>query len=179
MAILGINLDRNNPEFTKCDFLAYMPQFTKYLATTDGENTFNSYYTLANETIFSSIFGAHWKYAMSLAIAHYLTLLGQKMQTPSGDTLGSIAGGGVTRGVMSSATIGGFSKTYDLDRSMVSSEEAKWWNLTSYGAELMALLKTKAIPSMMVVTSNPVPYSNDNDWPPKDPWGSRPWWRYR
>ena len=78
-------------------------------------------------------------------------------QLPQGTTLASIAGGGTTKGVLQSATIGGFSKTYDLDRSMVSGQEMIWWNSTSYGAQLMALLKTKAIPSIMVVTSNPVP----------------------
>ena len=28
MAIIGINLDRENPEYTKDDFLFWMPQFT-------------------------------------------------------------------------------------------------------------------------------------------------------
>ena len=152
MAIIGINLDRRNPEYTLNDFLFWQPQFTRL----ENLNTlFENLYPIANEKIFSSIYGTDWKFAMSLCIAHYATLIGNNQQTPSGTSLSSIAGG-----VLQSATIGGFSKTYDLDRSMINSDEAIWWNSTSYGAQLMALLKTKAIPSIMVVTNNPVPGAN-------------------
>ena len=161
MAILGIYLNRNNPEFTKEDFLFWMPQFTKFLDTDDGDKYFQKIYKLVNNKIFEKIYGTDWELAMSLAIAHYLTIIGNQIQSPSGSSLATIAGGGVTKGVIQSATIGGFSKTYDLDRSMISSDDAIWWNQTSYGAQLMALAKTKAIPSIMVVTSNPVPFSND------------------
>ena len=77
------------------------------------------------------------------------------MQAPSGDTLQGIAGG-ATHGVLSSMSVGSFSKSYDLSKSMLSEDEAMFWNQTSYGAALMALLKTKAVPSILVVTSNPL-----------------------
>lgn len=157
MAIIGINIDKKNPEFTKADFLFWMPQFTRL----DNLNAlFENLYPIANNKIFYSIYGTDWKLAMSLCIAHYATLIGNNTQLPEGSSLASIAGGGTTKGVLASATIGGFSKTYDLDRSMISGQEAIWWNSTSYGAQLMALLKTKALPSIMVVTSNPVPGAN-------------------
>lgn len=157
MAIIGINLDRRNPSFTKEDFLFWQPQFTK-LQNLD--TLFDNLYPIANNKIFYSIYGTDWKFAMSLCIAHYATLIGNNTQLPQGSTLASIAGGGTTKGVLQTASIGEFSKTYDLDRSMISGEEAIWWNSTSYGAQLMGLLKTKAIPSIMVVTSNPVPGAN-------------------
>ena len=157
MALIGIDLDRRNPEFKKCDFLFWMPQFSNL----DNLDTlFNNLYPIANDKIFHSIFGVDWPLAMSLCIAHYATLIGNNMQTPGGTTLASIAGGGVTKGVMSSATIGSFSKTFDLDRSLISDQNAIWWNSTSYGAQLMTLLKTKAIPSIFVVTSGPIPGAN-------------------
>ena len=157
MAIIGINIDRDNPEYTKEDFLFWMPQFTN-LSNID--TLFSNLYPIANDKIFYSIFGTDWKLAMSLCIAHYATLIGNNTQLPAGSSLANIAGGGTTKGVLQSATIGGFSKTYDLDRSLVSGQETIWWNSTSYGAQLMALLKTKAVPSIMVVTSNPVPGAN-------------------
>lgn len=157
MAILGILTDRENPEFTKADFLFWMPQFKNL---EDIDTLFNNLYPIANDKIFYSIFGVDWKMAMSLCIAHYSTLIGSNESTPSGSTLATIAGGGVTRGVISSATVGGFSKSYDLDKSIINEANAVWWNSTSYGAQLMALLKTKAIPSIFVVTNNPVPGSN-------------------
>lgn len=160
MAIIGIQLDKKNPEFCKCDFLFWMPQFTKYMATDEGDRYFNKLYNVVNKKIFYSIFGTDWELAMSYAIAHYLTLIASQMQAPAGDTLMGIAGGGTTKGVISSMSVGAFSKTYDIDKTMLNENEAMFWNQTSYGAALMALLKTKAVPSIMVVTSNPIPGAN-------------------
>ena len=157
MAIIGIQIDRTNPEFTASDFTFWMPQFGNYIATTDGTAHFNKIYTLVNGKIFKSIFGSDWELAMSYAIAHYLTLIAMQDQAPSGSSLAEIAGGGVYRGVLSSASVGQFSKSYELKMTATDSDEALFWNQTSYGAALMALLKTKAIPSIMVVTSNPIP----------------------
>lgn len=157
MAIIGINLDRENPEYTKADLLFWMPQFTNLEGI---DALFSNLYPIANEKIFYSIFGTDWKLAMSLCIAHYATLISNNTQLPQASTLATIAGGGATKGVLQSATIGSFSKTYDLDRSLVSGQESIWWNSTSYGAQLMALLKTKAVPSILVVTSNPIPGAN-------------------
>lgn len=156
MAIIGIQLSRENPEFTAEDFVFWMPQYTNFIQTTQGQTSFNKIYELVNNKIFKSIFGSDWELAMSYAIAHYLTLIAQQMQAPSGDTLQGIAGG-ATHGVLSSMSIGDFSKSYELDKTMVQEDEALFWNQTSYGAALMALLKTKGIPTIMVVTSNPIP----------------------
>ena len=157
MALIGININKENPAFTKEDFLFWMPQFAN-LENLD--TLFDNLYPIANAKIFHSIFGTDWKMAMALCIAHYATLIGNNTQLPAGRSLSSIAGGGTTKGVLSSATIGSFSKTYDLDRSLISGEEYIWWNSTSYGGQLMALLKTKALPSIFVVTSGPVPGAN-------------------
>lgn len=156
MAIIGIQLNRENPEFTSDDFIFWMPQYSKFIATTEGQKYFDKIYKLVNNKIFYSIFGSDWELAMSYAIAHYLTLIANQMQAPSGDTLQGIAGG-ATHGVLSSMTVGSFTKTYDLDKSMLTEDEAMFWNQTSFGAALMALLKTKAVPSILVVTSNPIP----------------------
>lgn len=159
MALIGIQLDRTNPAFSSEDFVFWMPQYAKFIATEEGQKYFNKIYSLVNNKIFKSIFGSDWELAMSYAIAHYLTLIANQIQAPSGDTLQGIAGG-ATHGVLSSMTVGSFNKTYDLDKSMVSENEALFWNQTSYGASLMALLKTKAVPSILVVTSNPIPGAN-------------------
>lgn len=159
MALIGIQLDRTNPSFSSEDFVFWMPQYAKFIATEEGQKYFNKIYSLVNNKIFKSIFGSDWELAMSYAIAHYLTLIANQIQSPSGDTLQGIAGG-ATHGVLSSMTVGSFNKTYDLDKSMVSENEALFWNQTSFGAALMALLKTKAVPSILVVTSNPIPGAN-------------------
>lgn len=156
MAILGITIDKQNPEFTSDDFTFWMPQFTNFITTEKGKKYFNKLSKICSDKIFESIYGTDWELAMSYGIAHYLTLISNQLQTPSGSSLEEIAGGGTYKGVLESASIGEFSKSYALDKTIVSEDEALFWNQTSYGAELMALLKTKAIPSILVVTSNPV-----------------------
>lgn len=160
MAILGIYTNRKNPEFTVDDFLMWMPQYENFMGTEKGQKYFKNLSEIANAKIYQSVFGADWTKAMSLCIAHYLTLISRQMSVPSGDTLEGIAGGGVTVGVLSSATVGSFTKSYDLGTTIVDDKEAKWWNLTAFGAELYALLQTKSVASIMVVTSNPVPGAN-------------------
>lgn len=161
MAIIGINIDRTNPEFTKLDFCFWMPQFTNFFyqnnqETEIGSTYWNKIYPLANKKVFHSIFGSDFEIAISLVIAHYLTLISMQTQAPSGSSLSEIAGGGVIRGILSTATIGDFSKQYDIDKTVSSDDEAKWWNQTSYGAQFWALMKTKSVASIFVVTSNPV-----------------------
>lgn len=156
MAVIGIQLNRENPTFTKDDFTFWMPQFAGFMATCDGDKYFNKIYNLVNGKIFKSIYGSDWELAMSLGMAHYLTLIGQQMQVPAGQSLSDIAGGGNIKGVLASMSVGSFSKSYDLSKTMVESDDAMFWNQTSYGAQLMALLKTKAIPAIAVVTSNPL-----------------------
>lgn len=160
MAVIGIQIDKKNPEFTKCDFTFWMPQYTKFMNTTEGEKYFEKLYPLCNNKIFKSIFGSDWELAMSYGIAHYLTLISSQIQSPQGDTLEGISGGGRMNGVLSSMTVGSFTKTYDLDKTMITEEESAFWNQTKYGVALMALLKTKAIPSIFVVTTNPIPGAN-------------------
>lgn len=160
MAIIGIQINRENPTFTIQDFTFWMPQFKKYCETDEGKVAFENLYEIANNKIFKSIYGTDWKYAMSLCIAHYLTLVAQQMQVPAGDTLAGVVGGGVTHGVLANASVGAFSKTYDLSKTMSEEEEALFWNQTSYGASLWALLKTKPIPSIMVITTHPIPGAN-------------------
>ena len=157
MALIGIQINRTNPSYTIQDFTFWMPQYKAYLETAEGQTAFDNLFTIANGKIFYSIYGIDWKYAMSLCIAHYLTLIANQLQSPAGNTLEGIAGGGAYKGVISSATVGGFTKTFDLSKSIVDENEALFWNQTSFGAALMALLKTKAIPSILVVTNNPIP----------------------
>jgi len=159
MAILGITLDKTNPTFNKEDFTFWMPQYANFMATTEGTAYFNKLKLVVNKKIFKSIYGTDWELAMSLAIAHYLELIARQAQNPSGNTLNSVSGGGATKGIMTGVQVGQFNKQYDLDKSLVVSDEAIFWNQTSYGAQLMALLKTKAIPSVLVVTNNNVPGS--------------------
>lgn len=157
--IYGLDLNRQNPEFTKAMFLVWMPQFKEFVNTEEGNVYYQEMYELANAKVYKSVFGSDWKIAMSLCIAHYLQLVANNLEVPSGSTLEQIAGGGTIKGVLSQASVGNFSKSYDIDKTVLSNKESMFWNQTSYGAALMALLQTKSLPSIFVVTSNPHPYN--------------------
>lgn len=166
MAVLGIQINKKNPEYNINDFCFWLPQFKKYCATEEGQVMFDNLYPIANAKIFESIFGTDWKYAMSLCIAHYAYLIAIQATTPQGDTLSGITGGGVTRGVLTSATIGSFTKSYDLNYTALTSEDSLFWNQSAYGMSLYALYKTKAVPSIFVVTDGPLIPGT----PPFNPW---------
>ena len=153
MAIIGIDINRQNPEFTKSQFLFWMPVFKNF---EELDTYFDNIYPVVNEFIFKSIYGHDWPLAMSYAIAHYIVLIAQQAQVPAGKTIQDLAGTGVNHGILSSATIGGFTKTFDIDKTISSDEEAAWWNQTQYGAALWTLMKTKHVPTIMVVTSGPI-----------------------
>ena len=75
MALLGLTLNRKNPEFTIEDFLFWMPSHTNFMNTSEGQKYFEKLYPIANNKIFKSVWGTDWEYAMSLCIAHYCYII--------------------------------------------------------------------------------------------------------
>ncbi len=170
MALLGTIVDKNNPPnvkgtenhpYTLNDFLFWVPAF-KYVDETELTTMFNNLFPVAYGKIFYSVFGVDWYYAMSLCIAHYNYLI--QIQVPNNIdpatakklSLSDVNGGGVTRGIMTSASIGGFTKSYDLSYTALSAEESLFWNQSSYGTSLFALFKSKARLTAFVVTDGPL-----------------------
>ncbi len=131
------------------------------LYETELQAMFNNLYPIAYNKIFYSIFGADWYYAMSLCIAHYSYLINRQIPNNIDPnvkiSLSEVTGGGTPSGVMTSAGIGGFNKTYDYNLTALSgSEEALFWNQSAYGMSLIALYKSKATLTAFVVTSGPL-----------------------
>lgn len=159
MALVGIQTDKRNPDYTIDDFCLWIPSLEKFIKTEKGLKYFNKLYPIANDKIASSIFGAEWEYAISLCIAHYIALLASdaKRANVSGDSLSSLAGFATPDGVLSGMSVGGFSKSYDFSLTTLTSEESLFWNNTPYGQKLYSLYKTKCVPSVFVVTQgNPL-----------------------
>lgn len=154
MPVYGIELDRCNPEFTLQDFLMFMPQFKTFMATDEGLLYYNNLYPMANNKIFYSIFGTDWKYAMSLCICHYMYLISKNAQGTVGDSITSIAAGQSITGVLTSVGVGGYSKTYDFQYTMLNNKESAFWNQSNYGMQLMALYATKYVPSIFIVNKD-------------------------
>lgn len=130
------------------------------LYETELQLMFNALYPIAYGKIFYTVFGKDWYYAMSLCIAHYNYLI--NIQVPNTLSpnkkigLSDVTGGGVTRGVMTSASIGGFTKSYDLGYTALTTEDALFWNQSAYGMSLYALFKAKSTLTMFVVTNGPL-----------------------
>lgn len=130
------------------------------LYETELQAMFNRLAPIAYDKIFYTVFGKDWYYAMSLCIAHYNYLI--NIQVPNTLSpnkkigLSDVTGGGVTRGVMTSASIGGFTKSYDLGYTALTTEDALFWNQSAYGMSLYALFKAKSTLTMFVVTNGPL-----------------------
>lgn len=170
MAIVGTYTDKNNPEYTIDDFCFWIPKMAKFMKTDEGLRYFNKLYPIANNKVFYSVFCSDWEYAISLVIAHYATLIGRQLTRPSGDTLEDATSGSEVQGVLTNVSVGGFSKSYDFDSIVKSStDEAMFWNQTSYGISFYALMKSKSLPNIMVVT-NGNPYENRRNNTRKKPW---------
>lgn len=171
MALLGgAIVDRKNPPevkgtedhpYTINDFLFWIPAF-KVVKTDELNTMFENLMPVAYKKIFYSIFGVDWYLAMSLCIAHYNYIIQKTIpnnidpETSPKISLSELNGGGVNQGVLSSASIGGFSKSFDLSYTNLSSEDALFWNGSGYGAQLLALYKSKARLTAFVVTDGPL-----------------------
>ncbi len=146
-------------------FLMYAPLYKNFLSTDEGKSYFEEYFGIANNKIFASIFGVDWKLAMSYCIRHYLELAAQADTIPVGSTLASIASvGSAPKGVLTGASVGAFSKSYDLTYTLDSSPEAMFWNSTESGAKLWALWKSKGNPTIFVVTAGPMVKKKNGGW---------------
>lgn len=161
MAILGapeISIDQ--PEFTIDDFKFWVPIYSRAIDTDEGKIAYNNIYPIALEKIQYSIFGVDWKKAMALCIAHYITILGKQQAQPAPATIQEAAMLGTTKGVLTSASVGGFSQSFDLDRSLSNTKDSIFWNQTMFGADLYNLYMSKPILSMIVVTPGPIGQRN-------------------
>lgn len=162
MAIFGApEVNDNHPDFTIEDFKFWMPIFSKAIDTPEGQVMYNNLYPIALEKIQYSIFGVDWKKAISLCIAHYATIIGRQKMQPIPDTLEQVTAMGTTRGVLTSASVGGFQQSFDMDRSLSNTKDSIFWNQTQWGAELYNLYISKPVLSMIVVTPGPVGKRNN------------------
>jgi hypothetical protein len=89
---------------------------------------------LATSLLSQQIWGTTWIYAVSLYVAHEMTLAGLNQQAGA-------AGGtpGVNGGIANNKTVGGASVGYDTQST--AEKNAGYWNLTNYGKQLYRLIQ--------------------------------------
>lgn len=143
MPVYKTNPRRTNPTFTKTSFLVFMPQFTNFLATTDGARVFDEFKPIVNQKVLEGAWGPEWKYGMSLALAHYIVIWARtaKIDKTIGSSLSGVASMGNQDGLLTSWSVGEVSKTYDHSKTMLEGPDAAFWNQTPFGRTFYTLWK--------------------------------------
>lgn len=131
--------------YTIAMFYADFPQFKK-TGTETGfvpDAIMNTFITMANNTISPERWCEAWRLACGLFVAHYVTMY---LRQNKGNTTGSAnasqaADSGALVGVVSSASLGDASVSYDM--SVATQATAQWgqWNLTTYGQQYASLAR--------------------------------------
>lgn len=135
----------HNPDYTTDDFLGTYPQFS-----VANPKSIEDYICLCNGMLSKELYGCAWKRAMSLAIAHFLTLDLMTQDTSANPTVASIvakAKGAI--GVLTSKSVGDVSASYSTDY-LQSLNSWGTWNLTIYGQQFASLAKLMGKAGMYV-----------------------------
>lgn len=131
----NIHGSKNNPAFTVEMFLQRYPQFTDVVA----EATIQDFIDLANSMVSYDLYGESWYRAMSLAVAHLITLnLMTYDENPSVNSIVSKAKQSL--GILTSKSVDGVSASYDTSY-METLNSWGTWNLTIYGQMFIMLAK--------------------------------------
>ena len=105
---------------------------------------------LANSSVMPSIWGAQWRYAAGLFVAHWAAMYLKTYQdgSPNAAAVASKSG---QSGLVSSASLGDTSISYD--NAAVDAGTEKWgtWNETLYGSQLATMARMIGIGGVYVV----------------------------
>lgn len=146
-------------DYTAEMFAEDFPEFyTAELSQETGENVYTSMLpasildgiiTRANASVLPSRWGADWRHAAGLFVAHFAAL---RLQTykPGGDPA-SVAASATNVGTMKSASLGDTSISYD--NAAVNAGTEKWgaWNLTTYGTQLATMARLIGMAGMYAI----------------------------
>lgn len=143
MPVYKTNVRRKNPTFTKTTFLVFMPQFTNFLATTQGARVFDEFKPIVNQKVLEAAWGPEWKYGMSLALSHYMVIWARtaKIDKTVSSSLSGVASMGNQDGLLTSWSVGEISKSYDHSKTMLEGPDAAFWNQTPFGRTFYTLWK--------------------------------------
>jgi len=142
-------------EYFQTDF----PQF--YNKTEDGEGAvtytellpssiLQQFIDLANDSVVPSRWGTQWRYAAGLFVAHWAALY-LKTYADGSHNGAAVAANAEHSGIVSSASMGDTSISYD--NSAVNAGTEKWgeWNATQYGSQLATMARMIGIGGVYVI----------------------------
>jgi hypothetical protein len=137
----------NNPPYTREDFLAIYPQFTRVIPA----NVIDFYISMANASLSYDIYRDQWVYAMGLYVGHFLTLWLQMTNGLDENSPASkIIQNSMAQGLLASKSAGSLSLSYD--NSTVDNDLQGWaaWKLTKYGMLFASLAKLMGKPGSYI-----------------------------
>lgn len=102
----GIYSTTDNPEYTSDNFLRAYQQFS-ILDT----SVVDAWVGIAHQCVKYSLWDKTWELGMGLFIAHFLTLY---QQTIEEDLVNPVLSKGLSKGLITSESVGGMSVSYDL-----------------------------------------------------------------
>lgn len=131
--------------YTLAMFYADYPQFKK--ANTEAgfvpQAIMDVYIRMANNTVSPDRWGEAWRVGVGLFVAHFVTmyLRQNKGNTGGSATAAQAADSGALIGIVSSASLGDASVSYDT--STATQATANWgqWNLTTYGQQYASMAR--------------------------------------
>lgn len=141
--------------YTLAMFFEDFPQFKK--AGTDAgfipDAIINTFIAMANNTVSMERWGEAWRFACGLFVAHYATMyLRQNKGNDTGSaTAAQAADSGALIGIVSSASLGDASVSYDT--STATQATANWgqWNLTTYGQQYASLARLHVLGGSYII----------------------------
>ena len=129
----GIYSTTDNPEYTSNNFLTAYPQFSII-----DISVVDAWVGIAHQCVKYSLWDKTWELGMGLFIAHFLTLY---QQTIEEDLVNPVLSKGLSRGLITSESVGGMSVSYDL--SSFTSEFDGWgtFKQTIFGQQYVHFLQ--------------------------------------
>lgn len=103
---VGIYSTTDNPEYTSNNFLMAYPQFSII-----DISVVDAWVGIAHQCVKYSLWDKTWELGMGLFIAHFLTLYQQTIEEDLGNP---VLSKGLSKGLITSESVGGMSVSYDL-----------------------------------------------------------------
>lgn len=141
--------------YTLAMFYEDFPQFKK--TGTEGgfapATMMQSFIAMANSIVSEVRWGEMWRLACGLLVAHYLTmyLRQTKGNTTGSDNAQQAADSGALLGIVSSASLGDASVSYDTSAATQATQTWGQFNLTTYGQQYASLARIHALGGAYVI----------------------------
>ena len=141
--------------YTVAMFYQDYPQFKK--ANTEAgfvpDSIMNVFIKMVNSTVSPDRWGETWRLGAGLFVAHYVTmyLRQNKGNTTGSTTAEKAAESGALLGIVSSASLGDASVSYDTSAATQATQNWGQWNLTTYGQQYASLARVFVIGGSYVI----------------------------